>query len=175
MSQPNIRIDRVTIHVHAPAQETCGLLVAPLISKISAGIDAVTASDESPRFELSADGATVTDHKTGLQWAAEESPKQLDFEAAEQHCASLRLGGFDDWRLPDLEELESIRDLSRHNPCIDTAFFKSNANWVWSRTPTAWSSGCAWFVLFNSGHVHDCSRHDRAFVRAVRRVSPAGQ
>ena len=39
----------------------------------------------------------------------------------------------------------------------------------------AWSSGCAWIVNFNNGNVNNNNRNNRAFVRAVRRVSPAGQ
>jgi hypothetical protein len=174
MQQPNIHIDRMTVHVHGPEPESSGLLVAPLIQAVFGDVKKASGKSEAERFELRPDGTTV-DHKTGLQWATEESPKQLNFEEAEKHCAALRLGGFDDWRLPDLEELESIRDLGRHNPCIDPKFFKSNANWVWSRTPTAWSSGCAWVVYFYYGNVNYDDRYGRAFVRAVRRVSPAGQ
>ncbi|HET6805645.1 MAG TPA: reverse transcriptase domain-containing protein [Frateuria sp.] len=39
----------------------------------------------------------------------------------------------------------------------------------------AWSSGCAWIVNFNNGNVNNNNRNNRAFVRAVRRVSPAGE
>ena len=140
----------------------------------------LTASPEpaetpANRFHLSEDGITVTDHRTGLMWQAQESSDRMNFADAEKHCAELRLGGFDDWRLPDLEELESIRDLSCHEPCLDTSVFKSNSSWVWSRTPTAWSPDCAWFVNFLNGHVDHYHRYNHAFVRAVRRVSLAGQ
>jgi hypothetical protein len=156
------------LHIHP------GTLVSTAFGEPIAGSVEDTAAKAS-RFSLSADGLIVTDHKTDLQWAAKESATRMDFEAAEKHCAALRLGGFNDWRLPDLEELESIRDLTRYAPCIDTAFFTSNNDWVWSRTPCAWSSDLAWIVDFGSGGVGDGGRLGGAFVRAVRRVSPAGQ
>lgn len=156
------------LHIHA------GTLLSTAFGEPIAGSVEDTAAKAS-RFSLSADGLIVIDHKTGLQWAAKESATRMDFEAAEKHCAALRLGGFNDWRLPDLEELESIRDLTRHAPCIDTAFFTSNKDWVWSRTPCAWSSDRAWVVYFSYGGVGSSGRGSHAFVRAVRRVSPAGQ
>lgn len=39
----------------------------------------------------------------------------------------------------------------------------------------AWSSDHAWIVNFNNGNVNNNDRNNNAFVRAVRRVSPAGQ
>jgi hypothetical protein len=177
MNTPAIHIERLTINLQPQPRMFSMQGLDALARAISTEAETVTATaDTTERFERSSDGTTVTDHKTGLQWAAEESAKELTFADAEKHCAELRLGGFEDWRLPDLEELESLRDLTRHNPCIDTAFFKSNAGWTWTRTPTAWSSGCAWIVHFDGGYVDYGNRHDRAFVRAVRGVSsPAGQ
>ncbi|HET6807230.1 MAG TPA: DUF1566 domain-containing protein [Frateuria sp.] len=165
----SIRIQHLSIHL----AESGTLLDA--IPGISVTTGDPTNAARAPRFSSSKDDTVITDHKTGLQWAAEESAERMTFAAAEKHFAALRLGGFDDWRLPDLEELESIRDLTRHEPCIDTGYFKSNSGWVWSRTPCAWSSDCAWIVSFYNGLVHGLRRSGSAFVRAVRRVSPAGQ
>lgn len=124
---------------------------------------------------LAKDGQIVIDHQTGLMWAANESAERMDFATAEKYCKELKLGTYSDWRLPELHELESIREIACHNPCINTDFFKSYAHWVWTSTPCAWSSDRAWIVHFYYGAVYDGLRSDRAFVRAVRRVSPAGQ
>ena len=98
--------------------------------------------------------------------------ERVTYAAAEKACASLGEG----WRLPTRMELESILDLTRHEPAIDTTRFpdtKSGA--YWTSTPCAWSSGCAWIVDFGYGVADYYHRGvSGAFVRAVRSV-PAGQ
>jgi hypothetical protein len=181
MNKPVINIKHVTINLQ-PSDATSPLntLFADSLAKsfASGGFARAAASNDSDaaaaRFERASDAPLVTDHKTGLMWAAEESPKRMNFAEAEAYAADLRLGDHSDWRLPDLSELESLRDLSRHEPCINTNFFKSNGSWVWSRTPCAWSSVHAWFVSFYLGYVSSYGRNGPAFVRPVRAVS-AGQ
>lgn len=97
--------------------------------------------------------------------------KNVDYDTAEAACQALGAG----WRLPTRMELESILDLSRHNPAVDTDRFPdTKSDWYWTSTPCAWSSSAAWVVHFGLG----TSSHDRrnyyACVRAVRAL-PAGQ
>jgi hypothetical protein len=56
--------------------------------------------------DTSADGVAVID---GLMWALTMSAL-VPWSEAEEFCDTLRLGGFDDWRLPLLAELESLHD-----------------------------------------------------------------
>jgi hypothetical protein len=123
-----------------------------------------------PRFELRKD--YVLDHKLNVMWSADESAKELTLENAEKYAGECRLGGFTDWRLPDQDELQSLRDLSKHNPCIDTNVFKSNASYVWTRTPEARSSGLLWVVNFSGGYVDLYYRYYKCFVRPVRDMLP---
>jgi hypothetical protein len=44
----------------------------------------------------------------GRAWALETSSEAAPWAEAEEHCATLEAGGFDDWRLPSLFELESL-------------------------------------------------------------------
>ena len=60
---------------------------------------------------------TVTDQATGLMWQQDDSGEGMVWEAALSHCEELPLGGYDDWRLPNAKELQSIVDYSR---CPDT-------------------------------------------------------
>ena len=108
-----------------------------------------------------------------LQWSDTLcNNKRVDHAAAEQACAALGEG----WRLPTRQELESILDLSRYEPSIDTERFPNTQSGAyWSSTPCAWSSDRAWVVGFSDGYSGVSHRsYDFAFVRAVRSV-PAGQ
>ncbi|HET6805647.1 MAG TPA: DUF1566 domain-containing protein [Frateuria sp.] len=115
--------------------------------------------------------------RLGLMFSATDTGAgELTFKQAEAACANLTLASFNDWQMPERQELEAILDLTRYNPAIDPVFFRdAKSDWYWTRTPVAWSSGCAWLVYFSYGYVGNHDRYGRAFVRAVRRVSPAGQ
>ena len=56
---------------------------------------------------------TVTDAATGLMWQQADSGQGLEWESALGYCAALGTGGYDDWRLPDAKELQSIVDYTR--------------------------------------------------------------
>ncbi|MDO5131702.1 MAG: DUF1566 domain-containing protein [Eubacteriales bacterium] len=62
------------------------------------------------RFTVNADN-TVTDHVTGLMWMREETPL-LPLKEALVYCEDLRLGGYDDWVLPNLKELATLVNLT---------------------------------------------------------------
>ena len=160
MNAPAIHIEHLTLNLHA----------AP--SPIDLGTLPLQAANASapPRFELSADGTYVTDHHLKVMWPVDESEKEYTFEGAEKYATDCRVGGFSDWRLPEEHQLQSLRLLTKHNPCIDTNVFKSRASWVWTRTVTAWSSGYVFCVYFSHGGVGSLSRYGGAFVRPVRSV-----
>jgi len=141
-----------------------------------------------PRFlKLASDGTElpvdatghvfVFDRQLGLMWpAATTSSECVTHADAETMCKELRLGDFDDWRMPTIDELESLRDRSRYSPAINVDLFPdTESDWYWSSTLTAWSSDDAWFVSFNNGYSYNLHRDGYgAFVRAVRSV-PASQ
>ncbi len=94
-------------------------------------------------FENHGDG-TVTDHATGLVWQAANGMQgaddyQFNWEEALSYCDDLSLGGHDDWRLPDVKELQSIVDYTRADPALDTDVFSfeqtpGTGAYFWSST-----------------------------------------
>lgn len=54
---------------------------------------------------------TVTDTATGLMWMRDETPL-LSLVEALKYCRELRLGGYNDWQLPNIKELATIINLS---------------------------------------------------------------
>ena len=107
---------------------------------------------------------TITDTKTNLIWT-KNTVANVDFDDAEKAVAELG----DGWRLPTRQELESILDLSRHDPAIDTDKFPdTKRNYYWTSTPCAWRASGVWVVPFGSGSVLGYDRYDYGCVRAVR-------
>jgi hypothetical protein len=63
-------------------------------------------------FTDNGDG-TITDNATGLMWAQADNGAGLDWKNALAYAESAELAGYDDWRLPDAKELQSVVDYSR--------------------------------------------------------------
>lgn len=89
----------------------------------------------------------------------------VNYESAEELVAELGPG----WRIPTRIEAESILDLTRFDPAVDTSKFpgiKSKA--YWTSTPYAANKSAVWVVDFNYGHVDSTYRNSSAGVLAVR-------
>jgi hypothetical protein len=151
-------------------------------SSASAAADAQVDTD-LPRFvKVSAEGkampddasdhACVWDRQNGLLWSHTLGDDRMTHAAAEKACADFDLVGLAGWRLPSRMELESILDLTRHDPAIDTSFFPdTKAAYYWSGCRLAAGPDCAWVVDFDRGGVSDGHRDGGARVRAVRVAS----
>ncbi|MCW5213677.1 DUF1566 domain-containing protein, partial [Desulfobulbus sp. TB] len=89
-------------------------------------------------------GETVIEDNTGLEWMKQtadvvnigsiDSYDKVVWDYAFFGCKNLRIGGYSNWRLPELDELKSLLDASRPNaPYIDQ-IFQSQAGRYWSNT-----------------------------------------
>jgi hypothetical protein len=59
--------------------------------------------------DMSRSGEIVTDSKTKLMWQdnADASTVTRNWQGAIDYCESLNFGGYNDWRLPNIRELQS--------------------------------------------------------------------
>lgn len=152
---------------------------------------------------------TITDSKTGLMWEKKSDdgsihdkddvytlgstipPYTLDGTAVTTFLAALNAGGgfagHTDWRLPNLTELESIRNLGTVSPAV-AAVFNSNCGAgsggnpgctvttcsctlpasYWSSSSYAGPAELAWEVRFGDGTVDSEFKDTDSYVRAVR-------
>jgi hypothetical protein len=78
---------------------------------------------------------TVRDNETGLMWQSEASASTFVFGDS-SYCDAATTGGFDDWRLPTVTELQTIVDETRPaTPYIDTALFPTTTDApLWTST-----------------------------------------
>lgn len=91
-----------------------------------------TLPDGVQRFVNNGDG-TITDNATGLMWEAETGNRGeiCLFSDAEKYASTLRLGGYDDWRLPSIGQLKTLLD-EQYQPRINT-IFECKPGKYWSR------------------------------------------
>ncbi|MEA3315966.1 MAG: DUF1566 domain-containing protein, partial [Campylobacterota bacterium] len=113
---------------------------------------------------------TVKDNLTGLIWQKTPNYKKYNWEKAKNYCRSLSLDGYNNWRLPNFNELFYLADRTKYNPAIDTNYFNVKTdNWYWTSTSYKNSSSRAWVVGFSLGNnrIKSDDRYDR-YVRCVR-------
>ncbi len=91
---------------------------------------ATTSPHETERdgsFIAYVDG-TVKDTKTGLMWAAKDNGEDIGWKDAKKYCENFKGGGYTDWRLPSLDELEGLYDRKQagYTPecCPDCSTFR---------------------------------------------------
>lgn len=132
-------------------------------------------------FKDNGDG-TVTDLTTNLMWQqCSAGHVEADcsivagsgtylWENAISYCEGSTLGGFADWRLPNVKELNSIVDTTKAiAPAISTTYFPNTRSLhYWSSTSYAPNVTMAWSVQFSYGFVGNLSKSSSHFVRCVR-------
>ncbi len=115
---------------------------------------------------------TYTDPKTGLMWQDDRDTvkKKMTWHQGRTYCAALRLGGYKDWRLPSVQELYTLIDLSKEDPAaVDELRFVGPKDY-WTATQVAGDSDDAWLVYFEDGVVNHYSKTRERRVRCVRNV-----
>lgn len=112
----------------------------------------------------------VYDPSTKLQWQDNYEAKSVtrDWKGAKRYCENLSLEGYNDWRLPKIEELLTLTDKSRYNPSIKSGIKNINSTDYWSATPSASDSSYAWSVDFEYGNSYNYNKSDKNYVRCVR-------
>lgn len=117
-------------------------------------------------FEDNGNG-TIADNATGLMWMQDDNGSAILWKDALDYCENLEFAGYNDWRLPNAKELQSILDYTRSpettsSAAIDPIFNTTsiadegdNTNWPFYWTSTThenWTStssgGAAVYVCF---------------------------
>ena len=140
-----------------------------------------------PRFVDNGDG-TVTDNQTGLMWEKKTPANYLDMYSwsissgpadgtlfttflATMNCVvsadgTCGLAGHYDWRIPNVSELQTIRDCSKPD-CLDP-IFGLVVDYYWSASTNTLDPSNAWVWGFSNPGLFTYFKGNQVRVRAVR-------
>mgnify|MGYP001587936746 FL=1 len=112
----------------------------------------------------------VADHLTGLTWEQVGSAKPMTYTKVEEYVRELnkkRFAGYNDWRLPTLEEVMSLMEREeKHGDLYIAPEFDKTQRWIWTADQAG--TGWAWVVYFTNGSCDLVDVGYNAHVRAVR-------
>jgi hypothetical protein len=144
----------------------------------------VTAAPAGERFSDNGDG-TVTDHQLNVMWGKTDNQGDIDWKSAERWILytfsySLPEGKREGWRMPTLEELQSlyVRDKTYKGYETDCGQkvkivpeLQLSCGWVWASEKRAISARV--FNFQKGYHYTDRMVHKRAYrALAVRDLAP---
>ena len=148
-----------------------------------AGQDGELQKGTARSYTANADG-TITDNATGLVWERLTSDASIhsvnnDYTWTNAFAKILALNtvpcfaGFCDWRLPNVNELQTLVNYGNVVPAIDSAFNNgvdsfTRSSFYWSSTTYQFLPNIAWVVRFDDGQVNPLGKNSLGFVRAVR-------
>lgn len=125
----------------------------------------------SPRFTDNDDG-TVTDNLTGLMWLkdANSAGNTKTWADALTYCNNLDDSGYDDWRLPNIKEMQSLINFGQLGPALPSGHPFSNVqtNYYWTSTTYSAESSFAWIMNLYMGAGNNYNKTYELVVWPVR-------
>ncbi len=128
---------------------------------------------------------TVTDLETELMWkqtdSYQDTSKWLNWYEAMEYVRKLNsknFAGFDNWRLPNLEEAEEIydeefcvRDTDRIEIHIDSNFSPGGGFSTWTSVERPHTTAAVFYYRYGHGNLSNKEEIGKESVRAVRSLS----
>ncbi len=179
----NFALRRIALMCAAVAVAACLSIAAHAAQLCPANIGPLTTPTSA--FTVNGDG-TVTHTPTGLMWtqcnvgltgaacatpAAVGAATFFGWTQALLAAQSSTVGGYLDWRLPDIKELQTVIELNCFNYAINQTVFPGTITTIgrtWSSTTLATITQNAWFVDFFDGTLDAVVKGSGYPIRLVR-------
>jgi hypothetical protein len=108
---------------------------------------------------------TLLDTRTGLMWAPGDNGSDITWHDAKAYCEDFRGGGYEDWRMPTLEELEGLYQAKTHRPFIH------RTGWIWS-SETEGTTAAYFGFIYGKRYWHFPSYAHSLRALPVRKAKP---
>lgn len=118
---------------------TVGWLTTGFLAEIASRIEAA-------RIDEGRLAGGYLQEDTGLLWPTADNGADVDWYAAEEFCRELEIADWSEWRMPSIEELESLHERRSEGIFKLPAAIRLTGCCPWSRTPSG--EGSAWNFSF---------------------------
>lgn len=134
--------------------------------------------------QLASGDEMVLDQETGFLWERRGSSREMTYDEAIQYCTNLKLGGFNNWRLPSIWDLASIGIETFYNlnfidqkahaarlkltPYIYRGPFPSSPLYFWSVTEREKDASIVWKANYWDGHIFPIKKSSKLYTRCTR-------
>lgn len=148
------------------ATESKPKVIAPVEPTIKENIQKETTISKKESNQ-----SIFSDSATGLVWQdnSEAKTNKKDWNKAKAYCESLTLGGYEDWRLPNIFELSTLIDNTKSKePYVVDGIKNIDSSRYWSSSTFVENIDYAWRVRFNRGDDDMESKTLRNYVRCIR-------
>jgi hypothetical protein len=102
---------------------------------------------------------TIYDNNTGLTWLRDANVHKdmMDWNSAFDFTSAMNSEmacGYNDWRVPNIIELDSLTDMGQHSPALsDGHSFNNVQKYYWSSTTSMYDMTYAWVLYMIDGAV----------------------
>ena len=107
-------------------------------------------------YKLQNDSKIVLDRASGLMWQQSGSDKDISFDEAKKYVVKLNsdhYAGYNDWRLPTLEEAMSLMEPTEKSGGLHiNRVFDNTQRWIWTSDMN--NTSLPWLVNFISGNCY---------------------
>lgn len=111
---------------------------------------------------------TVKDTKTHLMWKRGPEVGEYTWDnAMQQFGSNVSFAGYDDWRMPTIDELKTLSSKDALKELKQKVFWGLSEKF-WSASPHVNYRDCAWYVYFNNGSDNWSDKNNAFQVRLVR-------
>lgn len=142
------------------------IVLVLILCFITASCAGTTNDKRNGKFTDNRNG-TVTDNATGLMW--QQSYVKKGWESGVKYCEELNHAKHQDWRIPSIDELQSIVDKTKSDITIDlVAFPDTRPMPYWSANTSENNSENPLVVDFSNGKTYGDDIIFMNYVRCVR-------